>query len=306
MDLRQLTYFLRVAERRSLTVAATELNVAQPSLTKSMKLLEEELGTALFHRMPRGVELTDAGRHLVRHAEAIKIQMGEARAELTALQKGDRGTVTIGAGPAWLRRHLPEAVASVIATRPDLKLRVVGGFDEALLRALRRGELDFVVAEVPWSQSSDDLVVEVLSSADLCVCARTGHPLTVARKAGQPEIGISDLLAYPWVLPVKATRARQRLDALFMSQNISPPEPVVETESMAFMLAMVRNSDSLTYTTGTTMHMHEGAGISTISAPILKSERSAGIIRRRDSWLSPAALTIMTALRSVSSAEPQN
>ncbi|WP_410603849.1 LysR substrate-binding domain-containing protein, partial [Bacillus sp. SIMBA_008] len=73
--------------------------------------------------------------------------MSEARADLQALRTGDRGTVTIGAGPAWLRRHLPHAVARSIANRPDLKILIVGGFDEALFRKLRRGEVDFVVAE---------------------------------------------------------------------------------------------------------------------------------------------------------------
>ena len=301
MDVRQLTYFLRVAERKSITLAASELSVAQPTLTKSMKLLEEELGTALFQRMPRGVELTDAGLHLVRHAEAIIIQMREARAELNALQQGHHGMVTIGAGPAWLAHHLPEAVSMVVATRPDMRVRVVGGFDEALLRGLRRGDLDFVVAEVPWSQSSDDLEVEVLTSADLIVCARAGHPLST-----RTDVEIAELLNFPWVLPIRATRARQRLDALFMSLNTSPPEPAVETESMAFMLAMVRNSNALTYTTATTLQMPEGKEIVGMFAPALNSERSAGIIRRRASWLSPAALTIIIALRAICQAQPLN
>jgi LysR family transcriptional regulator of gallate degradation len=301
MDLRQLTYFLRVAERKSISLAAGELNIAQPTLTKSMRLLEEELGSALFYRLPRGVELTDAGQHLLRYAEVIKIQMSEARADLQALRTGDRGTVTIGAGPAWLRRHLPQAVARSIANRPDLKILIVGGFDEALFRKLRRGEVDFVVAETPWSQNADDLEIEVVSSVDLCVVARADHPLSRMK-----TVTMIELLDYPWVLPVNLTRARQRLDALFMSKNVSPPDPSVETESMAFMLAMVRESDALTYTTSTAVEPPDGQGLVILNVKDLVSERSAAVITRKASWTSPAARVVIDALRTVCSEDPTN
>lgn len=301
MDLRQLTYFLHVAERKSISAAAAELNVAQPTLTKSIRLLEEELGNALFNRLPRGVELTAAGRHLVRHAEFIRIQMMEARAELHALQKGDNGVVTVGAGPAWLRKHLPVAVANCISTRPDLRIKIVGGFDEALLRKLRQGEVDFVVAETPWQQNANDLDVEIVTSIGLAVLSRDGHPL-----ASKEKISSIDLLRYPWVLPVKETRARQRLDALYMSQNLSPPTPAVETESMAFMLAMIRASDTLTYTSTATTLPPDGAGLITLEVDELASERAAAIIRRKSSWTSPAAQLLIEQLRLVCAADPSN
>src|SRR5215813_7834620 len=69
MDLRQLEYFLRVAQRRNISLAAAELNITQPSLTKSIKLLEKTLGVRLFERLARGVELTDYGHTLRRHAD---------------------------------------------------------------------------------------------------------------------------------------------------------------------------------------------------------------------------------------------
>ncbi len=300
MDLRQLTYFLRVAERKSITLAAAELNVAQPTLTKSMRLLEEELGSQLFCRLPRGVELTEAGKHLVRHAQGIKVQMAEARSELNALQKGDSGTVTIGAGPAWLRRHLPEAIAWSISTRPELRVNIHDGFDEALFRKLRRGEVDFVVSETP-SQNAGDLDVEVLTSIDVCVVARKGHPL-----AHRKSISLVELLAYPWVLPFGVTRARQRLDAQFMLRNVSPPKPAVETDSLAFMISLVRCSDALSYTTSTAVTNPEGAGLVILPITALTCERDAGIIRRKDSWISPAAAVVIQAIKSISAEDPHN
>ena len=100
MDLRQLEYFLRVAQRKNISIAAAELNITQPTLTKSIKLLEDQLGVKLFDRLPRGVALTSFGVTLLRHAEAVHVQMKDAGNELTALRSGTFGTVMIGAGPA--------------------------------------------------------------------------------------------------------------------------------------------------------------------------------------------------------------
>ena len=194
MDLRQLEYFLRVAQRRNISAAAAELNITQPSLTKSMKLLEKELGVRLFDRLARGVELTDYGQTLLRHAEAVHVQIGDASSEIAALRSGTFGAVSVGAGPAWLRRHLPLAVAQTVARYPGIRIRVGGGFDEELFRALRRGDYDFVVAELPQAQDRRGLEVRPLTSDELGVCCRAGHPL-----AGRRRTAVRDLLAYPWV-----------------------------------------------------------------------------------------------------------
>src|SRR5215469_4705109 len=107
MDFRQLEYFLRVAQRKNISLAAADLNIAQPTLTKSIKLLEDRLGVKLFERLPRGVALTPFGQTLLRHAEAVHVQIRDAGQEIAAQRSGTVGTVAIGAGPTWLRSYLP-------------------------------------------------------------------------------------------------------------------------------------------------------------------------------------------------------
>jgi LysR family transcriptional regulator of gallate degradation len=253
MDLRQLEYFRRVAQRRNISIAAAELNITQPSLTKSIKLLEKELGVRLFDRLARGVELTDYGRTLQRHAEAVHVQMADAAAELAAQRSGSFGAVSVGAGPAWLRRHLPLAVARAVARYPGIRVKVSGGFDEELFRALRRGEFDFVVAELPDDRRG--LEVRPLASDELGVCCRAGHPLTERRR-----LVARDLLAYRWVLLPRTTRAQRRPAALFAAQDLPPPQTVVETSSHAFLINMVRRSDAVTFTVSRTVDIEEGGG----------------------------------------------
>ena len=301
MDLRQLEYFLRVAQRRNISIAAAELNVTQPTLTKSIKLLEKNLGVRLFDRQARGVELTDYGQTLLRHAEAVHVQISDASGEIAALRSGTFGAVSVGAGPAWLRRHLPLAVAQTVARHPGIRIKVGGGFDEELFRSLRRGDFDFVVAELPQPEDRRGLEIRPLTSDQLAVCCRAGHPL-----AGKRRIAMSDLLHYPWVLLPRTTRAQRRLTALFAAQDLAPPQNIVETNSHAFLLNLLRNLDALTFTVSKTVEIEEGAGLVMLNVPKLTVRREAGIVTRKDAWLSPAAAHLIDNLTAICAANPQN
>ncbi len=284
-----------------MTLAATILGIAQPTLTKTVRALELELGVKLFERMPRGVELTPYGQSLLRHAEAIKVQFGDAKNEIESLRGGKVGTVTIGAGPAWLRRLLPAAVAKAAAKNPSIRVRIEGGFDDALLRALRHGEVDLVVAELPASDAARDLRMQPLSTDRLGVCCRKDHELTGRRNLAAPE-----LLKYPWAMPPETTRAHQRLKALFTAMDLPPPKAVVETDSLAFLLQMARFSDALTFTVSTTLKLPEAVDLVMLKVPELDAFRSAGIITRKDGWLSPAAEAIVEELVAICEREPTN
>jgi DNA-binding transcriptional LysR family regulator len=301
MDLRQLEYFLRVAQRKNISTAASELNITQPTLTKSIKLLEDQLGVKLFDRLPRGVALTSFGTTLLRHAEAIHVQMKDAGDEITALRNGTFGTVRIGAGPAWLRRHLPLAVAKVIAKHPDIRIQIDGSFDETLLRSLRQGELDFVVAEIPSAEDRQDFDITPLTADRLGACCRSGHPLTAKR-----SLKMRDLLDFPWLKPPRVTRAQSRLNALFIANDLPLPKATVESGSLGLLLNVLRQSDALTYMVSKTLLTREGEGLVMLNVPGLTLSREAGIITRRGGWLPPAALHVIEELKIVCAAEPEN
>ncbi len=301
MRLRQLEYFLAVAKAHSLTLAAAELGVAQPTLTKSIRALEAELGVKLFRRQPRGVELTSYGQSLLRHAQTLNVQISDAVKELRSLQEGMAGSVAIGAGPAWLRRLLPLAVARTVKRNPAIRVRVDGGFDDVLLKALSRGEVDLVVAEVPSPEHAKDYKVIPLTSDRLGIACRTGHPLTRMKR-----VTLSDLLDYPWSMPPLSTRTTRRLSALFIAADLAPPEIAIETESMAFLIQAVLNSDAITLTVASTIAMPEAKGLRLVSVAGLEPSREAGVVLRKDGFLSPAAEAIVEELKSICALEPTN
>ncbi len=89
MDYRQLQLFLATAERLNLSHAAEAMNITQPGLSKSMHRLQRELGTKLYHRRGRGIELTESGRALLRHVKLIETQLADARSEVIGIAGGE-------------------------------------------------------------------------------------------------------------------------------------------------------------------------------------------------------------------------
>lgn len=301
MNLRQLEYFIAVADAGSFTAAATKLGVAQPTLTKSIHALEEELQVKVFDRLPRGISLTPFGLALRRHAERVGLQVNDAVREIESVRSGAHGSVAIGAGPSWLRRLLPEAVAEVIAADHSIHVRVQGGYDDLLLKELRSGNLDFVVAELPWPENAKDLALAQLTADTLGVCCRAGHPL-----ACRKSLSVQDLIDYPWVMPLRSSRARERLNGLFVAWDLPPPRVAVETESQAFLLQIVSQSDALSFTMETTLALPEARGITMLDVETFSVIRKAGIISRKDGWLSPAALAVIETLRAMCARASRN
>lgn len=301
MNFRQLEYFLAVSSLGSFTAASQRLGVAQPTITKSIRALEIDMGVTLLERLPRGVALTPAGEILKRHAERIAVQLQDAMAEVTSLGSTAQGTVAIGAGPSWLRRLLPEAVAAIIVHSPAVHINVVGGFDDVLLKALRARELDFVVLELPPPEDAVDLHLERLSTDSLNVFARTDHPL-----ASRREVSLASLLEYPWIMSPKSTRPQQRLNAIFVAAGLPPPSILIETDSVAFLLRIVASTDALTFTVSSTAKMLEAQGTAMLHVPEMVAEREAGIITRRDGWLPPPARMTISELRRICSRERRN
>lgn len=301
IDLRLLSYFLQTAELGGVSKAAKALNLAQPTLSKAIQLLEYQLGAAVFERRPHGVELTVVGERLLRHARLVVAQVSDAVEEIDNLRTGGTGHIRVGAGPSWLRRLLPDAVAAALKERPALQVTVTGGFDERLLHGLAEAELDFVVAEVPLNEKDSEYQVEVLSRDDLIVCGRKGHPLD-----GVTKPSLDRVLAQPWALPPQHTLARRKLDGKLISLGRPAPVSSATSSSVTFLLALVRGSDALTYTTASTLDTNEGSGLVRLDVPELITSREAGLIFRKPVLLSPATEFLVEKIRVIARDFPHN
>ncbi|MFC5286207.1 LysR family transcriptional regulator [Actinokineospora guangxiensis] len=148
MTLQQLAYFLAVARTLNFTRAAAEARVAQPSLSKQIRVLESELGSALFTRTP-SVALTPAGAALVPIASRILSDVDSARLEVAELAGLRRGRIRLGATPSLCVGVLPAVLRAFHDEHPGVRLRVQESGSGDLTAALVAGELDLALVIVP-------------------------------------------------------------------------------------------------------------------------------------------------------------
>jgi LysR family nitrogen assimilation transcriptional regulator len=149
MDLRSIRYFVQIADLGSITRAAQHLGIAQPALSRHLRSLEEELGTELLVRLPRGVRLTGAGRQFVDHCRRIMRELERAQDELRSTTDMPQGRVVLGLSPTIAPLVLPGVVERVKRQCPQISLKVVEAFSIQLYDALLAGRVDLGLLTSP-------------------------------------------------------------------------------------------------------------------------------------------------------------
>ncbi|NUP23897.1 MAG: LysR family transcriptional regulator [Streptomyces sp.] len=200
VHVRDLRYFVTVAEELHFTRAAERLYVSQPALSKQVRALERQLGAELFRRDPQGVTLTEAGVALLPHARRVLEAWSEGSAALEAARAAARGTLVVGMSTSPGRGGLLPAIRSrFTAAHPDtvLRLRQVGWADPTA--GLADGDADVAFVWLPLPDA-DRYAWTVLAEEPRLVALPDTHPL-----ASRPEIDFKDLLDEPFLaLPTSA------------------------------------------------------------------------------------------------------
>ncbi|MET8867255.1 LysR substrate-binding domain-containing protein [Nonomuraea sp. NPDC004580] len=187
MQFQQLAYFVAVAEARHFTQAAERMRVAQPSLSKQIKALEEDLGARLFSRARGNVTLTAAGEALLPLARRILADADTARQEVAQLAGLRRGRVRLGATPSLCAGLVADALARFHRSYPGIELLVEEGGSRDLVRALARGQLDLSLIIMPLQSDDPSLVTQEILRENLVVVAPAHEPLK------RPHLRIEDL-----------------------------------------------------------------------------------------------------------------
>ena len=145
MDIRTMQYYLAVVREGTISAAAEALHVAQPSLSRQMKDLEEELGVSLFERGNRKITLTEEGMVLRKRAEEMVRLMQMTEEEISSIKNHVSGSVRIGAGESFSFHYLSRAAASLAEEHPDIRFHITSGDTQDLMDELQNGLIDFAV-----------------------------------------------------------------------------------------------------------------------------------------------------------------
>lgn len=225
MDLKQLRSFIRVAEAGSLSRASDRMRLAQPALSRQIKMLEDEIGRPLFDRHARGMELTEAGRELLNRVSGLVRQLEQCIDDIGAMPTIVRGQVSFGLMPTVSRLLAGRVVERVAHELPEVFLRVVESYDGHLVEWLQRGEID---ATLLYGPASDlHLRTAELLYEDLVLVGPPDSGLS-PDKAVRLEDVVNLKLALPSrshglrsVMEIAAAKARVSLPVAFEGDSFS-------------------------------------------------------------------------------------
>ncbi|WAI81399.1 MULTISPECIES: LysR family transcriptional regulator [Achromobacter] len=197
MELRHLRYFTAVAEELHFTRAAARLGIGQPPLSQQIQQLEREIGTPLFLRLPRGVDLTEAGARFLEDARAILASADRAIDTARRLGRGERGAITVGfTASAVFHPYLPRAIRAYRDRYPDVRVTLTESNTISLLRGLRLGEVDVAFVRPPYLLDPEFESERVLDEPML-VALPPDHPLSRRRSVPIAALADEDFVLYP-------------------------------------------------------------------------------------------------------------
>ncbi|RSF01326.1 LysR substrate-binding domain-containing protein [Achromobacter aegrifaciens] len=191
VDLRLLRYFLAVAEESHLTKAAARLGIRQPPLSQQIRVLEQELGVTLFHRLPRGMELTESGRALLDDARNIVALVDQAVEGVRRVSQGEAGRLTVGfTGSAAFHPFVPSVIRRFRETAPNVRLVLEESSTGELMEAVGAGRVDVAFIRGPYGLGPG-VVVETVLEEPMLAAFPADHPTVKGRP--RKRIALSEL-----------------------------------------------------------------------------------------------------------------
>jgi LysR family nitrogen assimilation transcriptional regulator len=233
LKLQQLRYFVQVAECGSFTRAATKLNLAQPALSRQIRLLEEDLGVPLFRRDGRGVEPTAAGVELLQRANALFVQLNEMRQSVMAYRGAADGAVTMGIMPLFGATAVPSLLLRAREAYPHITIKLMVGMSDAIHEWTIAGRTDFGVVSSA-AETSTYLVSQEIARDRLCLVTAAG---AAALPPGVP-ITLADALDRDLVIPTKSNGIRAVIDR-YARQGDLAVAPSFEVDSIEIIKRLV-------------------------------------------------------------------
>jgi DNA-binding transcriptional LysR family regulator len=292
MELRQLAYFVAVAEAAHFTRAAERIPVAQPAISQQIRRLEAELGERLFVRDRKGARLTEAGQAVLPHARAALAAAEGARQSVAALRGLLHGRLVLGTVQPLPDRRLPQWLGAFRRQHPGVDLALVDGETEDLLTSLWAGALDLaLIGTGPFHEPPDDVEALLIAREPVVAVVPAGH-----RLAGRTTLTLRTLRREPIVTLTGRSRLRATLEAATRQSGFAP-HIVAETTDLSLLIDLVTEGVGVAVLPASALTHAPAMAPITITQPTI--ERRLFLVWRR-SDLSPAGRELISLVRGQS------
>ena len=236
MELRHLRYFVAVAEAGSLTVAAMRrLHTSQPSLSRQIRDLEDELGAQLLTRRPRGIELTPAGRAFLNHARLVLSQVEAAGEAARRVAHPSRPRFTMGFLTGHELKWMPEAMRILRDELPNIDVMISSQYSPMLAEGLSKGKID--AAFLRRERGVPDLAFRLLVKEPLIVVLPSDH-----RLAALKSIGPRDLVSQTFVTVSDTAPVLRMVFDNYLKRSRINIKPTHEVDNLAMAMSLIAST----------------------------------------------------------------
>lgn len=285
IDPKRLLDLLRIAEHGSYTRAAAAQGISQPALSNSIAALEKALGVRVLDRTRHGATLTEFGRLLATHAEALQSVLSRASGDIAGKKRGVDGSLAVGVSPIACVDVVPDAVAALKREAPNVSIRIHELPDDELLTKLQTGEIDVMVSPTGLLTDPPEVEREVLLRDTFVAIMRPQN-----RFAKHRNLSLAELRDAEWVMPNAHTTMWQQIEALFAAENEPWPLYCVSTNSVTALKSLVMRTDSVSISSARLVRLECEAGYLK-SVPLRRPHFSREICLRWRRYGTPTPLT---------------
>lgn len=233
MDFRQLYYFKEIVKQGSISKAAEVLHIAQPPLSQLLKKLETDLGTTLIHRYRQKWELTATGEILYQYANQMLMQIQDVKQQIQEIEQGIGGTVNIGVS-STCSNMLIDYVSTFRTQYPNVKIKIVTGNSEELLKKLEQREID--VALLLRLGNSEQYEMKILKKQPTAVII----PSSWATSFSSQHVTIEQIAQFPFIMlgAMEGLSFNEDLFKVFDKHQVKP-NIIIECKDIRMVVALV-------------------------------------------------------------------
>jgi len=291
VSIRDMESFLAVARTLSFSKASELLHISQPTLSATIRNLEETLGARLFDRHTRSVDLTPVGGEFLDIAQRLLNDFDDAFQRLENFIQGKEGTLTIAASPSVMASFVPAAVRRFRKDFPRIDIQLYEEVYEDGIESLRAHKVEIVLT--PRKDAADDLVQHDLFEDRLVVVCPKDHPL-----AGLESVRWIQVARYDQVALRSASNVRQLIDQEHARQGVST-RPVYEVDRVSSMVSFIAEGMGIGVLPQSLFRAYDRSSIT--SRPISDGQLSRTICAShlKDVSPSPAAIAFIALCRAL-------
>lgn len=292
MDIRQLNHFVGVATHGSFSNAARRMHISQPALTRSVQLLEGLLQVKLFDRTPQGIELTEEGHTLFRHASLILNSVQSAQDEISASKDGGYGEVRVGLASLFSNFLVDTAVTNTSLSNDRFTASLRVGLYEDMSALLQEGLLDIVISTNTETDQNQDINFEDLCEISAVVVAGAENPLSKKK-----NVSLEELQQESWIT-LNQPHMKAFLTSFFAQSGLMAPQSAVRTSSLEMLRSLIRQQHFVGFLPTHWISEDLKLGrLAILNAPGTPITRTAGIVTRKTTILNKGGQLLINELK---------